>query len=117
MQNQGISAMPVHRPSESQAPGSYLSADEGDDDTLAFVAEDETAEEVKDEEIPMEEEIESVEEAPDFLLDDDGPEDEIQDEDEILEEIQPPTKTEETNKKEVPPRAFDKDDEGMFFSR
>jgi len=65
----------------------------------------------------VEEVIEAVEETPDFLLDDDGPEDEIQNENEILEEMQAPIKADEATKKDVPPRVFDKDDEGMFFSR
>ena len=54
------------------APNSYL--EEGNDDTLHFTDTKEETEEV-------------AEDTPDFLLDDDGPEDEVASEDEILEDI------------------------------
>ena len=127
MQNQSISSLPVHNRQEMSAPGSYLGEDEGDDDTLAFVsdAEDEKDNEdssVEEDEEMMEEEIseDANQDAPAFLLDDDGPEDDIKEEDEILQEIKPeetssPEKSEEN--KTVKPRVFDEEDEGMFFSR
>ncbi|MBN2885038.1 DNA translocase FtsK 4TM domain-containing protein [Patescibacteria group bacterium] len=145
MRNQGVSAMPVHDRNSATAPSAYL--DEGDDDTLAFAndeeeeeKEDETEEIEDDEGVVVKEEVTEDEEdeaeedeaeedtdTPAFLLDDDGPEDDIKDEDEILEEIKAGTEDEEDNndsdkkdkikKKEVKPRIFDDEDEGMFFSR
>ncbi|MCF7860046.1 DNA translocase FtsK [Patescibacteria group bacterium] len=145
MRNQGVSAMPVHDRKSASAPSAYL--DEGDDDTLAFTnnEEEEIEEEGDDDKLVPEKEInketeegenedraidkeedeteESKIETPAFLLDDDGPEDNVKDEDEILEEIKADSDEEESDKKdddkkkEVKPRIFDDEDEGMFFSR
>lgn len=124
MQNQGVSAMPVHRRAEAAVPSSYLDSDEGDDGSLAFVS-GETPEEVELDEEEPEEDVsvvgdeaatDKVEDVPAFLLDQDGPDDDIQDEDEILEEIKP-TPDAASTKKETKPRVFDEEDDGMFFSR
>jgi len=99
-----ISAMPVHSRAESSAPASYLE-DEDVSDQLHFT---------DDKEGDGEEEVE--EETPDFLLDDDGPEDEVETEDEILEEMKEDTieiKKEEV--KEKKPRDLSDDDD--FFAR
>ncbi|MGE5425604.1 MAG: DNA translocase FtsK 4TM domain-containing protein [Bacillota bacterium] len=117
LQNQGISGMPVHRRSESSAPGSYLGDDEGDDDTLAFSPEGEASKPISEEEPERE--------APDFLLENDGPDDDVKGEDEILQEIReeedaPPPQEYKPDEKPNPkpkPRVFDEEDEGMFFSR
>ncbi|MDD2680511.1 MAG: DNA translocase FtsK 4TM domain-containing protein [Patescibacteria group bacterium] len=118
MRNQGISAVPVHKRNEASAPGSYL--DEGDDDTLAFTEDAAEANEdieVKDDKPEVEgEDLEAVETTPDFLLDDDGPEDDIKDENEILGDIKSDSE-ENNNKKDVKPRIFDDEDGGMFFSK
>jgi len=132
MRNQGVSAMPVHDRKTAAAPGAYL--DEGDDDTLAFTNNEDEEEEFKeDEDGPVAEEeiakdevpVETEEEAetPAFLLDDDGPEDDIKDENEILEDIKADSdeggsnNKEEDKTKDVKPRIFDDEDGGMFFSR
>jgi len=123
-----ISAMPVHSRSGSAAPDSYL--EEGNDDTLHF---SDSKDEIEDEEIAeekeVEEEAEEVEEiinkdTPDFLLDDDGPEDEVATEDIILENIKEDldeleessvsASTEEDKPKK--PRPINEDDD-MFFAR
>ncbi|PKM87260.1 hypothetical protein CVU83_03205, partial [Candidatus Falkowbacteria bacterium HGW-Falkowbacteria-2] len=140
MQSQGMSGLPVHRRSEAQAPGSYLGDDEGDDGTLAFSGDEEEIEEET-----------AVEDTPDFLLEDDGPDDEVQDEEGILddirsgktagnnyveeeedtEEVEEVETVEEEDDDKIPdvpkedpapkskpkPRAFEEEDEGMFFSR
>ena len=102
-----ISAMPVHSRAQSSAPAAYL--DEGDDDTLHF---SDAKEESEPEEI--------IEDTPDFLLDDDGPEDEVATEEEILENIKEDVaeikKTEPEIVKDKKPRPIDEDDD-MFFSR
>jgi S-DNA-T family DNA segregation ATPase FtsK/SpoIIIE len=127
MQNQGISAMPVHNRREAGIPESYLGEDEGDDGTLAFVAEENPTEEAANtndellkEDAPLSDlELtdDTVEEdVPAFLLDKDGPDDEIQDENEILEEIKPAPAS-STNTKTAKPRIFDEEEDGMFFSR
>ena len=108
--NGAISAMPVHSRSESNAPASYL--EEGNDDTLNF---SDSKEEI--------EELEEPEEVtPDFLMDDNGPEDEIKTEDEILEDIQEDVEEAKESKEE--PKVDDKtkrprpiDDDDMFFAR
>jgi len=131
IQSQSISGLPVHNRSEAQAPDAYLGDDEGDDGSLAFVS-DSTEEAVEEE---TEDDIPAVD-TPDFLLDDDGPEDEIKDEDEILGDIKNETaenseeaggekkntdkKTDDNNlaaKPKPKPRVFEEEDEGMFFSR
>lgn len=145
LQNQGTSAMPVHNRQEAQAPESYFGKDEGDDGTLAFASEinsdeeeeeddeieEEEAEETEEEVEEMEgeeteEEEEEEEEVPAFLLDDDGPEDDIKEEDEILAEIKTEhdqlaskvkSESKSAEKSEPKPRIFDEEDEGMFFSR
>jgi len=124
MQSQGVSAMPVHRRSEASVPSSYLDGDEGDDGSLAFVSGESPDEEATDEEeleegeLVAEDELvdNQVEDVPDFLLDKNGPDDDVQSEDEILEEIQPIPAAAVT-KKETKPRVFDDEDDGMFFSR
>lgn len=106
-----ISAMPVHSRQESSAPASYLT-EEGNDDTLDF---SEGKEEVE-------------EDAPDFL-ENEGPEDNVKDEDEILEEIQEDVEESEEDEEEseedenIPeenpnpkPRPLD-DDDDTFFAR
>ncbi|MDP3836533.1 MAG: DNA translocase FtsK 4TM domain-containing protein [bacterium] len=145
MQSQGMSGLPVHKRSEAQAPGSYLGEDEGDDGTLAFSNDEEEIEEVET----------TVEDTPDFLLDDDGSEDDVKNEEEILDDIRSgktagnnyvedvdeeaevketeeelevvdeedntttpdTTEAEATPKSKPKPRAFEEEDEGMFFSR
>ncbi len=119
-----ISAMPVHSRSGSAAPDSYL--EEGNDDTLHF---SDSKDEIEAEEEEVEEEEEEVEEivnedTPDFLLDDDGPEDEVATEDIILENIKEDLDeleessvsalTEEDKPKK--PRPINEDDD-MFFAR
>jgi hypothetical protein len=104
-----ISAMPVHSRAESSAPASYLE-DEDVSDELHFT----DSKEAEKEEEEIEEEVE--EETPDFLLDDDGPEDVVETEDEILEDIKEDSvaiKKEEV--KEKKPRPLDDDDD--FFAR
>ncbi len=113
MQSQSVSALPVHHRSEAAAPSSYL-ADEGNDDTLAFVAETENDEEAEELVLAADE---TDNDTPDFLLDDTGPEDDIQDEDEILESMPAPQEPVEAPKREVKPRVFDEEEDGMFFSR
>ena len=121
MQNQGVSAMPVHNRRDMSAPASYLAEDEGDDGTLAFVSgEEESSEEeaAENDEIDEADADESIDanggDTPAFLLDDDGPEDDVMDEDRILEDIKPAAPA---PAKESKPRVFDEEDEGMFFSR
>ena len=111
LQNQGISAMPVHKRNESLAPSSYLGEDEVDD-SLVFNSDNET------EENKVDLEEDDNEDTPAFLLDDDGPEDDIKDETEILEEIKEDDEEKEEEEAEKPkPRAFDDEEGGMFFSR
>lgn len=123
MQNQGISAMPVHNRHEMSAPDHYFGNDEGDDDTLSFKSGDEDKEVVKETEIESktEEDEDNNQDVPAFLLDDNGPEDDVQEENEILEEIKPeepsPPRQAEEKKQTLKSRVFDDDDEGMFFSR
>lgn len=105
--NGAISAMPVHSRQEASAPDSYLE-DEGDDDTLHFSDQEEIEEQTEE----QEEEI--SEETPDFLLDDDGPEDVVATEDEILEEIKEEVDAKE-DKKEKGVRNLNDDDD--FFAR
>jgi len=113
--NGAISAMPVHSRSQSSAPAAYLEKDETDD-VLHFT----DSKKVTPEPEP-EEEVE--EETPDFLLDDNGPEDDVKTEDEILEEIEEDTEEDAENieeesqrdPKEKKPRPIDDDD--MFFAR
>ena len=121
MQNQGVSAMPVHNRRDMSAPASYLAEDEGDDGTLAFVSgEEESSEEeaAENDEIDEADADESIDanggDTPAFLLDDDGPEDDVMDENRILEDIKPAAPA---PAKESKPRVFDEEDEGMFFSR
>ena len=91
----GVSGVSLHDKKASNIPNSYLEEEEGDDGVLDFSEEDEEVEEEIDEtedEEEVEEEIGEVEndipmETPDFLLDDDGPEDEIASEEEILDDI------------------------------
>jgi DNA segregation ATPase FtsK/SpoIIIE, S-DNA-T family len=101
-----ISAMPVHSRAESQAPASYLE-DEDVSDELHF----EGDKEVEEEDI---EEVEVEAETPDFLLDDNGPEDKVETEEEILEEIKADVK-EIKKVEEKKPRPIDDDDD--FFAR
>ncbi len=115
LQNQGISAMPVHKRNEASAPSSYLGEDEVDD-SLVFNSDNAT----EDDKVDVEED--DNEDTPAFLLDDDGPEDDIKDEAEILEEIKEDNeenseKKEEEKTEKPKPRAFDDEDGGMFFSR
>ena len=98
-----ISGMPVHSRAEASAPAAYLE-DEDVSDELSFTDQEEETEE------EVEEEVE--EETPDFLLDDDGPEDVVVTEDEILEEIKEEAVIIEKEKK---PRPLDDDDD--FFAR
>jgi len=111
-----ISAMPVHSRATTNAPATYL-PDEGNDDTLDFSS---------DEEETIETEPEIV---PDFLLDDNGPEAEIKDEEEILEDIsddveeitiEQETEDEDgiapAENKIAKPRPLD-DDDDTFFAR
>ena len=121
MQNQGVSAMPVHNRRDMSAPASYLAEDEGDDGTLAFVSgEEESLEKefVENDEADEANADESIDanggDTPAFLLDDDGPEDDVMDENRILEDIKPAAPA---PAKESKPRVFDEEDEGMFFSR
>ena len=126
MQSQGISGLPIHNRRETPAPDRYLGEEEGNDDTLAFAPTEEVEEEIVPDEATAEEPTpsEQPEETPDFLLNDDGPEDDIQDENELLENIRSESeavnatkkiKTEEI-KQNIKPR-FEDDDDGMFFSR
>lgn len=110
-----ISAMPVHSREGSSAPDSYL-PDEGNDDTLDFSEGQDNEEEEEGE-------------APDFL-ETEGPEDDVKDEDEILEEIQEDVEeieedeeNEEDDSEDIPeenpnpkPRPLD-DDDDTFFAR
>ncbi len=118
-----ISAMPVHSRAESSAPASYLE-DEDVSDELSFTDQDDNEEEDKEEDEIGDEE--AVEDTPEFLLDDNGPEDVIETEDEILEEIKEDVKEikdedddEGEKKPEAPkekkPRDFNDDDD--FFAR
>jgi len=104
--NGAISGMPVHSRTESIAPAAFL--DEDVSDELHFTDDKEDIIEA-----------ESEEETPDFLLDDNGPEDEVATEDEILEEIKEdveelPAET-KTDDKTKHPHQIDDDD--MFFAR
>ncbi len=92
-----LSGASLHKKEESRAPDKYLS-EEGNDDTLSFSNNSNMNN------------LNNEEKDPDFLLDDDGPEDEIKSTGQIMKEI---------IKDDVPPRAFsdDEDDGGMFFSR
>ncbi|MFZ4631997.1 MAG: DNA translocase FtsK [Patescibacteria group bacterium] len=143
MSTEVISGIPVHDRATAKRPDSYLSGDEGNDDTLVFKSdikkeddeeddiEEETEEEVEEE---VEEEMEE-ENIPDSLREEIKkeltltPEEEeeiIEDEDEILEEIhvekemkKPVEPKVEVIKKESPKpsnKAFDDDDE-MFFAK
>jgi DNA segregation ATPase FtsK/SpoIIIE, S-DNA-T family len=132
MKNQGIANIPVHDRKSMQAPASYFE-EEGDDGSLSFYQQDSDEEETEDDEEEIEEvdetlnqnngeEVEGDEEeggeveedTPAFLLDDDGPEDDIKDEDELIETMDAPTK--DKNKK-TESKPFEEDDEGMFFSK
>jgi S-DNA-T family DNA segregation ATPase FtsK/SpoIIIE len=127
MQNQGIASLPVHNRNNMQAPNSYFAEDEGDDGSLSFSQHHNHEEEIEDEDIvelagvekiEIQKEVEVVEEdnnndTPAFLLDD-GPEDDIKDEDELIETMDAPVK--DKNKK-AESKPFEEDDEGMFFSR
>ncbi|NCB20618.1 MAG: DNA translocase FtsK [Clostridia bacterium] len=123
LQNQSISAMPVHKKSEASVPNSYLGEDESDDslvfnsdsgasntegeDSGGLIAERDSKEDIEDE---------SNQSTPAFLLDDDGPEDDIKGETEILEGIKEGNKGEKLKEKPEP-RVFDDEDGGMFFSK
>jgi S-DNA-T family DNA segregation ATPase FtsK/SpoIIIE len=100
-----ISGMPVHSRADSKAPAAYL--DEDVSDELHFT----------DDKYEEEEVIEEVEEeTPDFLLDDNGPEDEIETEEEILEEIKEDVAEIKKDKPEDrKPRPLDDDDD--YFAR
>lgn len=108
-----ISALPLHRREQTEAPASYLT-DEGDDGTLDFSNDKE--EEVKREEAESESILRklSPEEAEDI----------IEDENEILEDIREGAKEDkfeeedksEEKKKKEKVNPLDEDDE-MFFSR
>lgn len=76
----GVSGVSLHDKGRSSAPGAYLDEEEGDDGTLDFSEGEEESAEEDDDNAPDPE-------TPDFLLDDDGPEDEIATEEEILEDI------------------------------
>lgn len=124
MKNQGIASLPVHDRKSMQAPGSYFE-DEGDDGSLSFSQQNNREEEVEGiediedvdntekEEAGREEESEE-ENTPAFLLDDDGPEDEIKDEDELIEDMSTAVKKED---KKTVTKPFDEEDDGMFFSK
>lgn len=110
-----VSAMPVHSRAASSAPASYLDEDEGDDGTLQFTdSKDDEAEE-SEEEVEEESEEEEEEEAPDFLLDENGPEDVIATEDEILEDIKEDARETKAETKEKKSRPIDDDDD--YFAR
>ena len=125
----GISALPVHKRSESSAPDSYFgSEDEGDDGTLVFNKEEDEAETGEDEEadgipVPPNQEKTSgaeEEEVREELELTPAEEDEaIQDEDEILEEIR--EDQDEKEKTADEPAGQKKpslaDDDEMFFAR
>ncbi len=76
----GVAGVSLHDKKTSNIPDSYLDEEEGDDGVLDFG-------ETEDEEVEEEEEENITEVVPDFLLDDDGPEDEIISEEEILDDI------------------------------
>jgi DNA segregation ATPase FtsK/SpoIIIE, S-DNA-T family len=126
MKNQGIANMPVHDRKSMQAPDSYFE-EEGDDGSLSFSQSDSDEEEMEDgeeeiEELAGVEKIEKVvkeeenkeDDTPAFLLDDDGPEDDIKDEDELIEDM---SKAVEKEDKKTVTKSFDEEDDGMFFSK
>jgi len=129
MKNQGIASMPVHDKKSMQIPNSYFE-DEGDDGSLAFMQDEseDVDDEVLDEYIAGSEESgekdkvdeetkneeKKEEQTPAFLLDDDGPEDDIKNEDEIIGEMSVSTKD---KNKTTESKFFDEEDEGMFFSK
>lgn len=97
----GVAGVSLHDKKISNIPDSYLDEEEGDDGVLDF---SETEEEEAEEELEDSEEVEEIIEAeadiptetPAFLLDDDGPEDKIASEEEILDEIRDQTEKGET---------------------
>jgi hypothetical protein len=107
------------------APDSYF--EDQDDDSLVFDSSHEAIDQAEEDGEGIENETEEVatsveedveDETPAFLLDDDGPEDDIKPEDEILEDMTPPP-TIKKNKSEAEAQTelFDDEDGGMFFSR
>ncbi len=103
----GVSGVSLHSRGESSAPNSYLDEDEGDDGTLDFSEGDEEGEESEEE---LSAEPEPDLETPDFLLDDDGPEDKIATEEEILEDIREGA-TDDAEEAEVTKEDGEADDE------
>lgn len=143
----GVSGLTLHDKKSTSVPDSFLDGEEGDDGVLDFGEEENEEEsEIKDEvEFDPEEDIEESEEVeeteelevPDFLLDDDGPEDKIASEEEILdnireqaefgdtsegEEFEPVKESEredgeEEEKKLNTPPTYQLDDDDTFFAR
>lgn len=115
-----VSAAPLHRRADMEAPDSYLDEDEGDDGTLAFSGEEE---EVTDENEDIEEAEEELE------LNEEELEEVVEDEDEILEDIKEDDAKKEEYAPQTPPKAVkaekhvknlnpqDEDDDGMYFAR
>ncbi|MDD4466221.1 MAG: DNA translocase FtsK, partial [Patescibacteria group bacterium] len=143
----GVSGLTLHDKKSTSVPDSFLDGEEGDDGVLDFGEEENEEEsEIKDEvefdpeeNIEKSEEVEETEEleVPDFLLDDDGPEDKIASEEEILdnireqaefgdtsegEEFEPVKESEredgeEEEKKLNTPPTYQLDDDDTFFAR
>ena len=117
----GVSGFTLHDRKSTLAPNSFLDGEEGDDGVLDFgEGEDETEtqaetgagldleEEVEDSEEELEESEETLEtdipvEVPDFLLDDDGPEDKIASEEEILDGIREQAEADDVLEEETEP--------------
>jgi len=130
IKEQGISGVSLHNRADMTAPDSYF--EDQDDDSLVFDSSHEAIDQAEEDEEGAENETEEVatsvaeddykedveDETPAFLLDDDGPEDDIRPEDEILEDMTPPP-TIKKNKSEdkIKTELFDDEDGGMFFSR
>ena len=125
IKEQGISGVSLHNRADMTAPDSYF--EDQDDDSLVFDSSHEAIDQAEEDGEGIENETEEVatsveedveDETPAFLLDDDGPEDDIKPEDEILEDMTPPP-TIKKNKSEAEAQTelFDDEDGGMFFSR
>ena len=148
----GVSGLTLHDRKSTPTPNSFLDGEEGDDGVLDFGegedeietqaetgAELDLVEGVEDgEELEESEETEEADtpvEVPDFLLDDDGPEDKIASEEEILDGIREQAEAEDVleeesepadepeieagaeEKKPSAPPTYQLDDDDTFFAR
>ncbi len=119
---QSVSDTPLHTRDNSQEPDGYFNNDEGDDDSLSFNQTEKEADQDKE----INSKNDDDKKIPDFLLETDGPDDQIKSSSEIVKEVRSEKKEikddqdKDNQKKDdqskPPPRAFS-DDEGMFFAR